>query len=173
MNAAINSCREFSYGPGHINPVKAAAPGLLYDADKEDYIKLLCSNGIGSLSIGRISGDNSTCHKGFHKTLPIDFNYPSMTFRVSQMMPFRFKFHRIVTNVGFPNSTYSARVLPNRSSINVRVLPTTLSFKSLHEKKSFVAIVKGKGLVDTTMASTSLVWSDGTHSLRTPIIAIQ
>jgi hypothetical protein len=34
---------EFAFEAGHINPVKAINPGLVYETSKEDYIKMLCS----------------------------------------------------------------------------------------------------------------------------------
>ncbi|KAM1167373.1 hypothetical protein TB2_028933 [Malus domestica] len=44
MNDTSNniSTGAFAYGSGHINPVQAVNPGLVYEACEEDYIKLLC-----------------------------------------------------------------------------------------------------------------------------------
>ncbi|KAK3026625.1 hypothetical protein RJ639_040652, partial [Escallonia herrerae] len=43
MNATKNQEAEFAYGAGHIDPVKATNPGLVYDTLKEDYIQMLCN----------------------------------------------------------------------------------------------------------------------------------
>ncbi|KAK9279025.1 hypothetical protein L1049_012700 [Liquidambar formosana] len=158
---------EFAYGSGHINPIKAVDPGLVYEAYKEDYIKLLCSTGYDEKSLRLISGDNSSCPK--EKELARDFNYPSMTVEVPANISFNVSFHRTVTNVGIPNSTYRAKVLPN-PKMKVEVVPSILSFKSLNEKKSFAVTVAGGGVPQYEMVSASLVWSDGTHSVRTPIV---
>ncbi|CAK9187889.1 unnamed protein product [Ilex paraguariensis] len=45
MNATKNPDGEFSYGAGHIDPLKATHPGLVYETFKEDYVKMLCSMG--------------------------------------------------------------------------------------------------------------------------------
>ncbi|KAF9661395.1 hypothetical protein SADUNF_Sadunf19G0064300 [Salix dunnii] len=169
MDTSKNPAGEFSYGSGHINPVKAITPGLVYGAGKEDYIRLLCSLGFASNAVQVISGDNSTClTNDFAKTLPIDFNYPAMSFLASPMSAFLFKFNRTVTNVGFSNSTYRAKAMPS-PIITVKVQPTVLSFKSSYEKKSFVVTVEGGGMPHGTMASVTVVWSDGTHSVRSPV----
>ncbi|WJX22548.1 hypothetical protein P8452_11840 [Trifolium repens] len=79
------------------------------------------------------------------------------------------KIHRTVTNVGSPNSSYTATIIPI-PKIKIEVVPKLLSFKSLHEKQSFVVIVTGRANSNQTMFSSSLVWSDGTHNVKSPII---
>ncbi|KAH7537185.1 hypothetical protein FEM48_Zijuj03G0065300 [Ziziphus jujuba var. spinosa] len=45
LSSKINPDAEFEYGSGLINPIKALYPGLVYDADKHDYVKFLCGAG--------------------------------------------------------------------------------------------------------------------------------
>lgn len=174
MNNTQDSHGEFGYGSGHINPFNAKAPGLVYETSKDDDIKLLCNIGYSEDKVRLISGDNSTsCPKeseSDHKGSPKDMNYPSMAYRVPSNKPFKVQFHRIVKNVGIENSTYKEVISPTTSKIDVKVVPQLLSFKSLNEEKAFDVIVKGEGLKDEEMVSTSLVWSDGTFSVRSPIV---
>ncbi|XP_050280574.1 subtilisin-like protease SBT4.13 [Quercus robur] len=150
---------EFAFGAGHINPVKAIEPGLVYETLKEDYIKMLCSIKISFFG---------TCPKGV-KGSPKDLNYPSMQALVESDNSFTVEFPRTVTNVGPAGSTYKAKVNTD-SHINVSVKPSTLSFKSSGEKKSFFVTVSGKGLPIKTRVSASIVWSDGIHNVRSPIV---
>ncbi|KAL4599121.1 hypothetical protein ACB092_11G104500 [Castanea dentata] len=150
---------EFAFGAGHINPVKAIDPGLVYEALKEDYIKMLCSIQISYFG---------TCPKGV-KGSPKDLNYPSMQALVESDKSFTVNFPRIVTNVGSSNSTYMVKVTTD-SHINVSVKPSSLSFKSLGEKQSFVVTVSGKGLPAKARVSASIVWSDDTHNVTSPIV---
>ncbi|GMY10997.1 subtilisin-like protease SBT4.3 [Fagus crenata] len=171
MNATVNLGAEFAYGSGHINPTKAVHPGLVYESSKEDYIKMLCGMGYDDEKLRLISGDKSTCPKGSTKVLPKDLNYPSMTALVNASKSFNVTFHRTVTNLGFANSTYKATTFTN-SKVKIVVEPKVLSFKCLHEKKSFVVSVTGgqKVLPAYTMVSSSLVWSDGSHIVRSPVV---
>ncbi|XWS16342.1 hypothetical protein CRYUN_Cryun34aG0077200 [Craigia yunnanensis] len=79
MDQSKNQDGEFAYGSGHINPIKAIDPGLVYEAFKEDYIKLMCSIGYAPDSIRAISGDNSSCSESSQNLPSKDLNYPSMT----------------------------------------------------------------------------------------------
>ncbi|KAL5794399.1 hypothetical protein ACOSP7_002993 [Xanthoceras sorbifolium] len=100
---------------------------------------------------------------------PKDLNYPSMAIQATEDKPFKIEFSRTVRNVGLSNSTYKMEILAS-SQVKVNVEPSILSFKSLDEKQSFVVTVDGQGLPVRSMASTSLVWSDGTCSVRSPIV---
>ncbi|KAL9451325.1 hypothetical protein AB3S75_012980 [Citrus x aurantiifolia] len=169
MNSSKNKDAEFAFGSGHINPVEAVNPGLVYETFEQDYIIMLCGMGYDEGNIGKISGNLSTCPKGSDKATPRDLNYPSMAAQVSPGRPFTINFSRTVTNVGLANTTYQAKILQN-SKIGVKVVPEALTFKSLNEKKSFRVTVTGRGLSNGTIVSTSLIWADGNHNVRSPII---
>ena len=54
---------------------------------------------------------------------------------------------------------------------HVEVIPDEFSLKSKHEKKSFTVTVSGKGLGGGELvASSQLIWSDGFHFVRSPIV---
>ena len=169
MDKSKNPNGAISYGSGHINPVKAIHPGLVYEAFKEDYIKMMCSLGYSSDNIKQVSGDNSSCPESSENVPPRDLNYPSLTSSVPINMSFTVGFHRTVKNVGFANSTYKAKVSPN-PKLKVNVVPAILSFKTLKEKKSFNVTVSGGALDRLSWLSTTLIWSDGSHIVRSPIL---
>ncbi|XP_021894456.1 subtilisin-like protease SBT4.4 [Carica papaya] len=160
---------EFSYGSGHINPLQAADPGLVYESFKEDQIQFLCNLGYNGTELKQISGDNSTCPEGSKKSSVKDLNYPSMAVKVEKEQPFAVTFHRTVTNVGPANSTYKVNVYPGRMT-NIVVVPEVLIFESPNQKRSFNVAVVGAPLADETILSGSFVWFDGTHTVRSPIV---
>ncbi|KAK4479763.1 hypothetical protein RD792_015298 [Penstemon davidsonii] len=113
MNVEHNPDADFAYGSGHIDPVKAADPGLVYETVQDDYVKMLCGLGSNTTTLRNIFGVNVNCSEGF-KINPKDLNYPSMTiniatFQSNKSMPFSEKFPRTVTNVGRATSTYKAK----------------------------------------------------------------
>ncbi|GKV32981.1 hypothetical protein SLEP1_g41540 [Rubroshorea leprosula] len=98
-------------------------------------------------------------------------NYPSLAARVPVSKPFKLEFHRTVTNVGSANSTYKVQLSQNsKHSLNVTVVPEVLSFKSINEKKSFSVTVTGEGFEKFDHVATDLVWSDGSHIVRSPVV---
>ncbi|KAL4385199.1 hypothetical protein GQ457_15G028670 [Hibiscus cannabinus] len=169
MDPSKNPDAEFAYGSGHVNPVKAINPGLVYDNVEGDNARFLCSIGYTEHDIKLISGTNISCSKSSRKALPRDFNYPTLTTLVKDGDSFTVKFHRTVTNVGVATSTYNATISSN-SNLDVGVIPRILSFKTLGENKSYIVTVKGKALGEKSMASASLTWSDGIHNVRSPIV---
>ncbi|KAK6160022.1 hypothetical protein DH2020_003403 [Rehmannia glutinosa] len=162
MDPTKHKDAEFSYGAGHINPINATNPGLIYETNKEDYIKMLCKIGYPTETVQNLFKDNSIDCSKLKQVEVTDLNYPSMAIEVKKA------FSRTVTNVGLANSTYTATIDKSTSDCNITVEPATLSFKQMNEKKPFVVTVKGDQV--RSMISSSLVWSDGVHFVRSPIV---
>ncbi|CAL5187349.1 unnamed protein product [Lathyrus oleraceus] len=160
---------EFSYGSGNANPPLAVNPGLIYNITKDDYVQMLCNYGYDDEKIKQISGENSRCRGTSNPSLVKDLNYPAIVIPVAPQKQFNIKFPRTVTNVGSPTATYKAIVTPI-PNVKITVTPNLLSFKSLNEKQSFVVTVVGSVGSSQTEFSSSLVWSDGTHNVKSPII---
>ncbi|KAL8093530.1 hypothetical protein AgCh_035415 [Apium graveolens] len=167
LSAAKNIDVEFAYGSGQIDPIKAAQPGLIYDAGVADYISFLCGQGYSSKSLQLITGDNSTCSAANNGTV-WDLNYPSFALSSVSGSSLLRTFHRTVTNVGSPASTYKA-IVNAPSGLNITVEPSVLSFKSMGQKQSFTVTVAAT--VGTKVLSGSLVWDDGEFQVRSPVVA--
>ncbi|XP_050874536.1 subtilisin-like protease SBT4.3 [Lathyrus oleraceus] len=170
MNGTYNNMAgEFSYGSGNVNPSLAIQPGLIYNITKDDYVQMLCNYGYDNKKIKQISGENSTCHGPSNSSLVRNLNYPAIVISVVAETPFNIQFPRKVTNVGSNNATYKAIITPI-PNVKITVEPNLLSFKSLQETQSFVVTAVGKVGSRQTEFSSSLVWSDGTHNVKSPII---
>ncbi|XP_012091179.1 cucumisin-like [Jatropha curcas] len=167
MSSEWNSDAEFAYGSGHINPLKAKDPGLVYDAEPIDYIKFLCGQGYDIGRLRQVTGDFSVCSEENNGTV-WDLNYPSfaLSTRNSTLVTSRV-FNRTVTNVGLANSTYKATVT-SPPGLNIEVNPSILAFTSLGQNLSFTLTVEGN--IVSSMASASLVWDDGIYQVRSPIV---
>ncbi|ESQ42486.1 hypothetical protein EUTSA_v10015631mg [Eutrema salsugineum] len=160
---------EFAYGAGHVDPIAALNPGLVYELDKADHIAFLCGLNYTSQTLKLISGEAVTCTG---KTLPRNLNYPSMSAKLpGSDSSFTVTFNRTVTNLGTPNSTYKSKIVLNHGSkLSVKVSPSVLSMKSVNEKQAFTVTVTGSGLDPNLPSSANLIWSDGTHNVRSPIV---
>ncbi|KAH0686002.1 hypothetical protein KY285_016543 [Solanum tuberosum] len=112
MSSSANSEAEFAYGSGQINPIKAAHPGLVYDMGENDYVKFLCGQGYSTKNLRIITGDKtSSCSTSQIDATVWDLNYPSFTISSSKNLKITRVFHRTVTNVGTPVSTYRATIV--------------------------------------------------------------
>ncbi|KAL1340905.1 hypothetical protein HN51_027406 [Arachis hypogaea] len=160
---------EYAYGSGQANPILAINPGLVYDINKGDYVKMMCNLGYDNRKIKLISGELNPCKGAADKSLIRNLNYPALTVLVEPRVHINISFSRIVTNVGLANSSYRVRLTPKPEVINITVKPRVLSFKALNEKKSFVVNVIGM-IPNETAVISSMVWSDGTYHVRSPIV---
>lgn len=159
---------EFAYGSGHVNPMKATDPGLVYDAWEGDYINFLCKQGYNTSTLRLVTGDDSVCNS----TEPgraWDLNYPSFSLAVDDGQQIAGVFTRTVTNVGAPNSTYTVGMyFP--ATLTVTVEPSVLSFSALGESKSFTVKVDGPVIFQQPIISGAIWWSDGVHTVRSPLV---
>ncbi|KAI4330266.1 hypothetical protein MLD38_028566 [Melastoma candidum] len=161
-----NGTNEFSYGSGLVDPIKALFPGLVYEIPYDDYVKLLCTVGINAAII---AGGNVSCSK-LPKLNARDLNYPSVALSVNVSQPFSFKVTRTVLNVGPSHSIYKATIVAH-PRVKVEVVPRILHFETSGQKKSFSVSVSVPALNQNEVLSSSLIWSDGTHVVRSPIVA--
>ncbi|KAL7612150.1 cucumisin [Lactuca sativa] len=167
MSPIKNLDAEFAYGSGHIDPLKATDPGLVYDAGESDFVSFLCGQGYNATTLKIVTGDASACSAASNATV-WDLNYPSFALSAPQSGSIVRTFNRTVTNVGAAESTYQASMIAP-SGLSVKVDPISLSFKSVGETQSFVVTV-GATIGSKTL-SGSLVWSDGVHKVTSPIVA--
>lgn len=83
MDPKKNDDKEFAYGSGHINPVKAVNPGLVFDASKADYIIFLCKQGYNTATLRLVSADDGVCKSS--KTVSAwDLNNPSFSLAIER-----------------------------------------------------------------------------------------
>ncbi|GFP97764.1 cucumisin [Phtheirospermum japonicum] len=159
---------EFGYGSGQINPVSARDPGLVFDASEADYINFLCKQGYNTTTLRLVTGDNNTCAN----TSPgrgWDLNYPSFSLYIGDGEKIQGTFTRTVTNVGAAKSTYAASFhMPG--SISVTVEPSVLTFSVIGQTQTFTVTVAGPTLSQHPIVSGAIIWTDGTHVVRTPLV---
>lgn len=157
-NAVGNPATPFDYGAGHIQPSKAADPGLVYDASYTDYLLFLCS------STGNVLDPSFACPTRVPS--PSNLNYPSLAIAGLKGSA---TVVRTVTNVGPVNSSYTVTVNPPRG-YSVRISPARLNFKAAGEKQSFnVTIEVESSATKNAYAFGSYSWRDGVHVVRSPI----
>lgn len=170
MDPSKHEDLEFSYGSGHINPVDARDPGLVFDASEADYVNLLCKQGYNNTALQLVTGDNSTCD-GITPGRAWDMNYPSYSLYVEDGEILNATFTRTVTNVGSANSSYTVSVsMPPTLPIELIISPAVLTFSSVGETQTFEVGITGAAISQQPITSGALTWTDGTHVVRTPFV---
>ncbi|CAA7403550.1 unnamed protein product [Spirodela intermedia] len=142
----------FDYGSGHINPEKAADPGLIYDINPKDFNEFKCS--LGSLLV---------CET---PQLPVyDLNLPSISI---PDLKTKVTVSRTVTNVGPADSTYVAIVEPP-PGVQMEVRPSKLVFDERTKTQKFTVTLTSVRMIQGVYTFGSLTWKDDTHTVRIPI----
>ncbi|KAL8165983.1 hypothetical protein V2J09_007482 [Rumex salicifolius] len=174
--ATGSKATPFDYGAGHVDPVAALDPGLVYDATVEDYVGFLCALNYTSDRVKTLAGKSYGCLPSKKYRLE-DFNYPSFS------VPFEtasgvgggsssslttVKYTRTLTNVGSPG-TYKASVSSGSASVQITVEPESLTFSTANEKKSYTVTFASKSMPSGTNSFARLVWSDAKHTVGSSI----
>ncbi|CAL5066643.1 unnamed protein product [Urochloa decumbens] len=165
------------YGAGQLNPAKARDPGLVYDASEADYVAMLCTQGYNAKQLALIIGSNATACAAANGSAG-DLNYPTMAALVEPGKNFTVSFPRTVTDVGGDNAgaAYDLKVLfdPRDAAdrLVVGVAPSRLEFNASNgmKKASFTVTVSGVVAKAGQVASAAVVWSDGEHEVRSPVV---
>ncbi|KAL4578343.1 hypothetical protein LXL04_014464 [Taraxacum kok-saghyz] len=158
----------FDIGAGHVNPLKAIDPGLVYDLKADDYVLFLCNNGYTEDQIKRIislsPGVNVNCPKG--RKSNTNLNYPSITVSSLESM---ITVKRTVRNVGGrKSSVYIARIVCPHG-VEVTVWPRILFFSYFRDEISYYVSFKPQKMSQGRYDYGEIVWSDGYHTVRSPL----
>ncbi|EFJ11994.1 hypothetical protein SELMODRAFT_425827 [Selaginella moellendorffii] len=160
-NSSRAPASPFDFGGGHVNPNAAAHPGLVYDADEQDYIGYLCGLGYNQTELQILTQTSAKCPDN-----PTDLNYPSIAIsdlRRSKVV------QRRVTNVDDDVTNYTASI-EAPESVSVSVHPPVLQFKHKGEPKTFQVIfrVEDDSNIDKAVFG-KLIWSNGKYTVTSPI----
>jgi hypothetical protein len=188
--AGGSAATPFSYGSGHVKPIQALDPGLVYDTMPYDYVNFFCSMkntqplNLNLLPIfipvptrllrlflfillGANTNNPFTCSKEYFR--PENLNYPSIS---ATCISGSTTVTRRVKNVGAEYSTYNVTVVQPAAGVNITVVPSTLSFGRINEEKEFTVKLD---VYDAPKAANgvfgSIEWSDGKHRVRSPVVA--
>ncbi|CAI8588948.1 unnamed protein product [Vicia faba] len=156
----------FEFGAGHVDPVSALNPGLVYDLTTEDYLSFLCALNYSHVDFEIVARRKYTCDPNKQYSVT-NLNYPSFAV-VFKGGNNEIKHSRTLTNVGAAG-TYKVSVKSDVSSVKISVEPEVLSFKE-NEKKSYIVTFTTSTLKQNiTQRFGSLAWSDGRTVVRSPI----
>ncbi|XP_062194834.1 subtilisin-like protease SBT1.5 [Phragmites australis] len=170
----------FDFGAGHVDPMRAMDPGLVYDITPADYVNFLCNMNYTEQNIRAITRRQADCRGARRAGHAGNLNYPSLsaTFVAEDGARAAMKTHfiRTATNVGGGRAVYRAAVRAPEGC-NVTVKPRQLAFRRDGQKLSFtvrveaaVAPAKRMEPGSSQVRSGALTWSDGRHTVRSSIV---
>ncbi|PNT62042.1 LOW QUALITY PROTEIN: hypothetical protein BRADI_5g24500v3 [Brachypodium distachyon] len=161
----------FAVGAGHVNPVKAVDPGLVYDIQPEDYISYLCGMYTDQeVSVIARSAVNCSAVPNISQS---QLNYPSIavTFPAnhSALAPVIVK--RRLTSVTDGPVIFNAVVdVPADKSVNVTVSPSALLFSEANPFHNFTVLVWSWSTeASPAPVEASISWVSDKHTVRSPI----
>nr|XP_043626075.1 subtilisin-like protease [Erigeron canadensis] len=156
----------FAVGAGHVNPSKAADPGLVYDIQPDDYIPYLCGLGYSDAHVKAIVHKEVSC-SNISVITEAQLNYPS--FAIALKSNETKTYTRTLTNVGDANSSYDVSIT-TALGMAVMVSPSTLTFSAVNQKLSYlVAFAAERPNPKIKFAEGDLVWKSAKHSVRSPV----
>ncbi|CAI3791910.1 hypothetical protein NKCBBBOE_00413 [Pseudarthrobacter sp. MM222] len=137
-------------GAGQVDPARVLEPGLVYDANSDDYLAFIQGTGV---ELGM---------QGVGTTKPRDMNVPS--FALGNLTG-KIEVTRTVT--ALTPGTYRAKVdLPG---VKVTVNPSVLNFSAAGEKKTFKVSFENQNATLGKFAMGSLSWQGANKNVASPI----
>ena len=148
----VGGYNPFGAGSGQVQPNLMVNPGLVYDAGFADYLSFLKGQGLIGNDVPAIDAS--------------DLNQPSLS--VGDLAGVQ-TLTRTVTNVGGSAATYEA-IVAAPPGFNVSVSPASFTIPAGGTQPFTVTITRTDTAPLNTYRFGSLTWSDGTHSVRSPIV---
>ncbi|XP_057866913.2 subtilisin-like protease SBT1.7 [Cryptomeria japonica] len=134
-SSTMEAADSFAIGAGHVHPIRAVDPGLVYDLGPQDYVNFLCTLKYSPQEIALLTKKTVSCPRTSLEAG--DLNYPSFSVLFYYGNKFSQVKRRIVTNVGGQaNAVYQASV-KSPTGVKITVQPETLEFKKLEDKAEY------------------------------------
>ncbi|WP_427134262.1 S8 family peptidase [Pseudarthrobacter sp. S9] len=140
----------FATGAGQVDPARVLEPGLVYDANTDDYLAFIQGTGM-DLGI-----------PGIGTTKPRDMNLPS--FALGNLVG-KIEVTRTVT--ALTPGVYKAKV--DVPGVKVSVTPAVLNFNAAGEKRTFKVSFEIQGAPLGKFATGSLTWQGANKNVASPI----
>jgi subtilisin family serine protease len=156
----VSAANPFDFGAGHIVPNSAVDPGLVYDTDFFGYLAATC----GTVT-PLVSPDDCEFLEGLGiPPGPSNFNVASIA--VDGVIGTQ-RVQRTVTNVSDTESTYTATVR-HPPGFRAIIVPSSLTLAP-GESATYEIRIRNGAAPPGVWRFGSLDWSDGVHSVRSPI----
>jgi hypothetical protein len=166
---SLKAADPFDIGAGHIDPLRAVDPGLVYEMKARDYIIFLCNIGYSKQDITRIvlpcPGLDTSCPKVLQSNTNI--NYPSIT--VSNLKS-TVTIKRTVRNVGHKRNTFYFATIVEPDGVEVFIWPRVLFFSWFNDENTYYVTLKPLKKSPGRYDFGEIVWSDGFHKVRSPLV---
>jgi len=147
----------FAHGAGHVKPNAATDPGLVYDAGMNDWRGFLRGQGLCRFCFGETEASTIKA---------TDLNVASIA--IANLAGTQTVTRR-VTNVGSSTATYSGDVI-GLSGVSATITPQSLTLAPNETKTFTVKFDTNDSATYNAYTSGHLVWSDGTHTVRSPVV---
>jgi hypothetical protein len=159
LAGAQNGLLPWSQGAGHVDPNKAVDPGLVYDAGKADYVAYQCKVNKPAVQ------PQSDCTTFGTLDETYNLNLPSITVGSVQG---NVTVKRKVTNVSGASARYTATAaVPGFTTV---VSPNDITLAP-GASANFTVKLTAAGAAEGDWKFGALTWTDGTHTVRSPIQA--
>ncbi|XXG65283.1 hypothetical protein AAC387_Pa05g3030 [Persea americana] len=157
-------------GAGHVDPLKAIDPGLVYDMDAQDHILFLCSIGYTNDQISKMVLPSPKididCPKGSKIDLDLNLNYPAI---VISNLRCTITIKRTLRNVGQSRAIYFVNVV-SPDGVGIVIWPKVLFFSWHKEKISYYVTLTPLKHSQGRYDFGEIVWSDGYHHVKSPLV---
>uniref|UniRef100_A0A0A9HHI9 Peptidase S8/S53 domain-containing protein n=1 Tax=Arundo donax TaxID=35708 RepID=A0A0A9HHI9_ARUDO len=163
----LKAADAFDVGAGHVDPLRALDPGLVYDAGARDHVLFLCRLGYTAEQIRHMvlpsPALDTSCPGG--AAAHADLNYPAV---VLADLNATVTVKRTVTNVGANRDAVYRAAVASPQGARATVWPAELAFSRYHDsnKASYYVTVTPVKLSRGRFDFGEIVWSDGYHRVR-------
>ena len=184
----MEESNPFDFGAGHMNPLKAMDPGLVYDMKPTDYVRFLCNIGYNDEQIRSIasfcpslstpsdpdhppSSGSCSCPKAFIASSysNANLNYPSITVLNLQSTT---TIKRTLRNVGQMKTAFYFASVKCPNGVGIHVWPRLLFFSSCRNEISFYVTLTPEKTSQGRYDFGEILWTDGFHFVRTLLIVL-